>query len=273
MDIYYVNGNGEKLDFMHWPYLIKSHDLFDHGWSYMTSAQKIIRFYKEINEKTVTLNVSADTEAEYYTALNHFSEVVEKDIIANRAGWLYVGGQYLRCNIIASEKTEWTKGVDYLQNSIVIVSRYPFWITEQKYLFRYIVSPDKLFLDYPYDYPYDYTSEHDTHSDVINNTHYGACHFLAIFYGPCTDPSLVIDTHPYSVMVTLEEGEYLRLDTRDRTITKVTVTGDEINEFNNQRRDVSIFEKIVPGMHTVTWNGTFGVDMILYEERSEPKWS
>lgn len=273
MEIYYVNGNGEKLDFMKWPYLIQEHDLFNHGWSYGVNAQKIVRFYKDLGEKTVTLCVSADTKEAYYEALNHFSEVVEKDVIANRAGCLYVGDQYIKCNIIASEKTEWTKGVDYLKNSIAIVLRYPFWITEQKYLFRYIVTPDKLFLDYPFDYPYDFASEHDMHKDVINNTHYSNCHFQAIFFGPCTDPSLVVDSHPYSVMVTLEEGEYLRLDTRDRTITKVTNTGHEINEFNNQRRDVSIFEKITPGMHTVTWNGTFSVDMILYEERSEPKWS
>lgn len=273
MEIYYINGNGEKLDFMEWPYLIQGHDLFNHGWSYATSAQKVVRFYKDITEKSITLNISAATQESYYAALNHFSEVVEKDVVNNRAGYLYVGDQYLRCNMAASEKTEWTKGVDYLKNSVAIVPRYPFWICEQKYLFRYIVSPDKIFLDYPLDYPYDYASEHDTHKDVINNTHYCACHFQAIFYGPCIDPAFVVDSHPYAVMTTLEEGEYLRLDTRDRTITKVTNTGDEVNEFNNQRRDVSIFEKISPGLHTVTWNGTYGIDVVLYEERSEPKWS
>lgn len=273
MDIYYKNGDGEILDFQSWPYLIATHDLFCHGWSYSVTAQRIKRIYKDVTEKTLTLNISAETQEDYCSALNHFVEVTEKDVVLNRPGCLYVGGQYLQCNIIASEKADWNKGVEYLKNTLAVVTRYPFWITERKYIFRYIASADKVFLDYPYNYAYDFASEHNTHKDTINNTHYCACHFQAIFYGPCIDPAFVVDGHLYAVMTTLEAGEYLRLDTRDRTITKVTNTGDEINEFNNQRRDVSIFEKITPGLHTVTWNGTYGIDVILYEERSEPKWN
>ena len=280
MNIYYENTQGKRISLSQWPLVVQEPErLFSYQWNYDTTGDsdkngRIKSFFSGITEKPIPIAVFADNEQEFFEALELLHEITVVDILARKKGRLYIDDQqYMSCYIYASEKEEWDWQLDYIDITVTLLTDYPFWITEQKYLLRYIVSPDKLFLDYPYDYPYDYASEHDTHRDTINNTHYSDCHFLAIFYGPCTDPSLVVDAHPYSVTVTLEDGEYLRLDTRDRTITKVTVTGDEINEFNNQRRDVSIFEKITPGMHTVTWNGTFGVDMILYEERSEPKWS
>lgn len=280
MDVRYENSKGQVISFNQWPLALNEPErLFAHSWSHSDigdsqNREKIKRLYAGIVEKDIDVTIFADNKEQFCAAMNRLHEIIDIDILANTKGRLYIDEQqYLPCYISASNKSEWDWLLNYTEDTLTLLTDYPFWITERKYIFRYIASADKLFLDYPYNYAYDFASEHNAHRDTINNTHYCACHFLAIFYGPCIDPSFVVDGHPYAVMTTLEEGEYLRLDTRDRTITKVTNAGDEINEFNNQRRDVSIFEKITPGLHTVTWNGTYGIDVILYEERSEPKWS
>ena len=40
-----------------------------------------------------------------------------------------------------------------------------------------------------------------------------------------------------------------------------------------RNKDSYIFEKIQPGTNYVIIDGDFGVDIILMEERSEPKWT
>ena len=75
------------------------------------------------------------------------------------------------------------------------------------------------------------------------------------------------------VYTTLEAGQYLLIDSRDKTVKRVLNDGSVLNEFDNRRRGTkSIFEPITPGMNEVTWNNAFGFDLTLFIERSEPEW-
>jgi hypothetical protein len=49
--------------------------------------------------------------------------------------------------------------------------------------------------------------------------------------------------------------------------------GTTVNHFNDRNKASYIFEKIPPGNNAITWPGGFGFDVILMEERSEPKWT
>ena len=71
----------------------------------------------------------------------------------------------------------------------------------------------------------------------------------------------------------MEEGEYLTIDSTTKKIFLTKNDGTIINQFNNRNRDSYIFEKIPAGSNVVTWNGDFAFDVILLEERSEPKWT
>lgn len=278
MSIYYENSKGDKLDLLKHPYHLQTGSIFDYRWGYESGGQirnygTITRFVKEPLEMMLLLTVAAENFPEYHRALNDFFEVIDHDVINKAHGKLWIGNQYLLCYVYGSTKSEWEYGIEAMDNEITLVSDYPFWITEKQYLFQYIASEDKVFLDYPYDYRYDYRSENNSHKDYMTNTHYSSCHFFAEFFGPCVNPSFSIDRYPHTVYTTLEAAERLQIDSRAKTITKVTGSGDKKNEYNNRRKDISIFDRITPGHHMVTWNGTYSFYVTLYEERSEPKWT
>ena len=82
-----------------------------------------------------------------------------------------------------------------------------------------------------------------------------------------------VSGHAYAVRGEVAEGEYLTIDSTNKTITKTAADGTITNVFNLRSRDSYIFEKIKSGNNAVIWDGDFGVDVILMEERSEPKWT
>jgi hypothetical protein len=53
----------------------------------------------------------------------------------------------------------------------------------------------------------------------------------------------------------------------------VDINGGSTNKYNARNKNWNIYQKIVPGANKVIWSGDFGVDMILYVQRSEPEWS
>ena len=43
--------------------------------------------------------------------------------------------------------------------------------------------------------------------------------------------------------------------------------------YNARNKLQSVFEKIPSGASVLSWEGDFGVDLTIFDERSEPKWS
>lgn len=277
MPIYYENSRSVKLNLLNRPYRMQTSDLFDYAWSYEGLAGTqysgaITRFYKEICQKNITLSITAQDKASYYEAINHFFETTDCDVNAVNHGRIWVGEYYLRCYMLSSKKTEWEYGIESLDNDIVLVTDYPFWIKERYYSFE--KSPETYgtgaFLDYSHDYPYDYAI--DGLQKYIENPHYGSCDFEMNIFGPCVNPAVVIAGHIYEVITTVAEGEYLRVKSREGTVFKISQTGEQTTEYNNRNKDSSLFERIPPGENIVTWNGSFGFDITLFIERSEPEW-
>lgn len=66
--------------------------------------------------------------------------------------------------------------------------------------------------------------------------------------------------------------EYLAIDSRSRTIIKVTKNGERENLYHNRQKGRNFFRKIDPGRQPISWTGKFDFDLIIYEERGEPKW-
>jgi phage-related protein len=93
-----------------------------------------------------------------------------------------------------------------------------------------------------------------------------------IIFGPCSAPTVYVSGHAYTVNCDAELGEYITIDSVEKTVTKTAIDGTTTNVFNLRGRESYIFEKIGAGANTVVWDGGYGVDIILMEERSEPKW-
>ena len=78
----------------------------------------------------------------------------------------------------------------------------------------------------------------------------------------------------YQVFTKLEIGEYLAVDSYDKTIIKTKVNGEEINEFGKRDRQHYIFDKmpVNGGNSIIIFEPNSIVSITAYVERSEPKW-
>lgn len=276
MEVFYVNHKNQKIDLGHSPYQMQIGDIFNSSNKYEGNNNRVARIYKDISTRSTTVTIDAGSEKEFYEAINTFFEVIEVDNIANERGRLYVGEYCLYCNIISSNKTFWQETFRGMENSVKILAPYPFWCREvTKSFLKGNVAVEgqstEEFLYYPYGYPYAYSMPQD--AGFLQNDHYAACDFKMIVYGPCTNPSILINGHLYEVITTLYAGEYLVVDSRENTVLRHMNDGRTENLFNRRNKDSSLFEKIPNGHCSVLWNTqAFGFDIILFQERSEPKW-
>lgn len=275
MEIYYLNARGEKLNLVEWPYRIQTGDLLNYKKEYYFSESShganILGFNTKISEKSITLTVSATDKKEYYAALNRFFDVVDSDTLSLTPGRLYFNGQYMRCYIFGSEKTEWEYGCNFLDNVISIVSGKPLWITEKALHFLPGGQSIQYVRSYPYDYPTDYSPV--VLKDSIVNDNYSATDFRMTIYGPVVNPSVSIGENVYHVLTDIQAGEYLIIDTREKVVEQYDGTGGMVQKYNGRDKTHEIYAKIQPGVNTVLWDGAFGFDITTFAERSEPKWT
>lgn len=124
--------------------------------------------------------------------------------------------------------------------------------------------------DYPMDYPMDYASNR-TMLQLVNGD-FTASDFRLIIHGVVENPAVVIGGHTYQVNATINEGDYVTIDSQRKTITLTRSDGSTENLFNSRNRNSYIFEKIPVGESQLLLSGEFSIEIILLEERSEPKW-
>ena len=63
MELYYLNSEGEKLDFTKPPYVPRDiSELLDYEWGYESEGDGITGFTKEMAELSIVLNVFAGDE-------------------------------------------------------------------------------------------------------------------------------------------------------------------------------------------------------------------
>lgn len=274
MEIYYENTKGEKLNLLQQPYVVHDlSELADYGWNYATKGRRVTSFYRDVAEIPLGITVYSDSMEEYKTACNKFFEVTEYDVLQKKRGKLYFNNEYVLCNLISNKKAEWQHETSVREIAVNFVTDYPFWITEKKFSFSpgRDVAPAQ-YLDYPYDYLYDY-SDIERGTGQLNNDHYADAHFRMIVYGPVVNPRILIGGYPYEVFTTVTKNEYLVIDSRAQTVIRVKQDGTKVDEFDNRNKEQSVFRKIPTGNHTINWSGDYGIDITLFQERSEPRWS
>lgn len=274
MDIYYLNTQGEKIDFLSDDYSLQTGDLFDYGWEYQDEGEnEISRFKKAITEKKLLFSFRGESKENCYKNLNRFIAVTESDILKKEPGRLYVGEYYMSCYIVRGEMSDWELDYGCIDCECTIVTDTPVWIREITKRFYREIDTERADhdLDFPYDFPHDV--KRTPGSAYLENDHYAPCEFSVIIYGPCESPRITINNQPRQVFTSVEKNEYLTIDSKKKTIIRTREDGTTVNEFNHRQKypAASIFEKIVTGINTVTYTGlTF--DLKIFQERSEPEW-
>nr|DAZ64312.1 MAG TPA: tail protein [Caudoviricetes sp.] len=274
-DIYYVNSNNEKIDLLEPPYMLQTGELFGYKWNYESKQRlggggKITNIRKDLEERTLTLSIVNYGVENYEEAIDYLHEITDIDVLKKTPGRLYVGGMYLNCYVTASEKSEWEPEAGYIDVSLTLAVEYPMWVGENPYTFHSFGVSSTDNKRYPGRYPYRYAN--GMNSTYIINPHFTNSNFELIIYGPAVNPMVTIGGVPYLVNVILEEDEYLAIDSRSRTIIKATKNGERENLYHNRQKGRNFFRKIGPGRQSISWTGKFDFDLIIYEERGEPKW-
>lgn len=253
-----LNGDGIKL---------READFYDHKWDKEDIDKKII-FAKEEKEYKAVIEITGTRQVKR-NKLNNFLEIVEKDIYLGKKGKLFYGDFYLECNI-TEEKSEPAESPIGVIKEIGIFCEKAVWIKEQNNSFPPFENSSGNNKRYPGMYPHRYAN--GLSGAYLINEHFTDSNFLLRIYGPVANPQVFIGEYPYLIYTILEQGEYLEINSRDQTVIKYLLSGHQANIYHSRAKRKSVFRKIPPGRQIVSWTGKFPLDIVLYEERSEPKW-
>lgn len=267
----YINHMNEVFEFGKDGIFVDTNDLHDYEWAVTTKNEKIAALTRTVSKRQLPVKISCETEEEGIALRNKLFEIAEKDVLAMKHGQIICGDYYFKCFVTKSQKTYYQPSRRIMEATLTLTTDYPYWVKETKVAFsNMVVAAFGLNLDFPHDYPFDFYS--NLQNQLVNNTSFAASNFKLIIYGPCVNPTISIAGHTYKVNCTVSGNEYLTIDSATKKIFITGNTGSITNKFNSRNRESYIFEKIPPGNHVVAWDGSFGFDVILLEERSEPKW-
>ena len=265
----YKNHVNEVFEFGKDGIFVDMNDLHDYEWTVEKKGNRIASLDYAISKRKLPVVIICDTEEKGIQARNKLLEVVEKDVLAMKHGRIILGDYYFKCFVTKSQKQNYLMSKRLMEVTLTLTTDFPYWVKESTTSFGTASSDSGV--DFNYDFPFDYTT--NMIAKEVRNTGFVSSEFRLIIYGACTDPEVFINGHRYQVTCAVGENEYLTIDSSAKKVFLTANDGTVTNLFNNRNRDSYIFEKIPAGRNAVTWNGDFGFDITLLEERSEPKWT
>lgn len=275
MIIRYVNSEEVEVILNKEPYKVLMSDLTDYDNVEIESNGKIAGFIKEITERKLDIDIISSSKEITQELCNKLNEVFEKDIYNDVAGKIYINDYYMRCFIKSCKKSKRGNGV-IRSYEYTLITDYPFWIKETTY--QYLAEPPEAVkytdleagIMFP-EFPFDFAPVRG--EKILENPSFTDSNFIMIIYGFAESPQVSIAGHPYRVETTIYEGERLVIDSKKGTVKKIGRLGEVVDCYNARQKDYSVFQKIPAGLNVFQWSGGFGIDITLFDERSEPKWS
>lgn len=248
----------------------------DYEWVVKTVSrdigEKVVKFTKEGKVYQITFTVRGKLD-ERKEIIDTLTDAFETDIISLSPGQIHFGDWYIDCYMRAKKTGISETWNNWTELSVDVYCPYPSWIREEIRSFSAIEqsAENDEYLDYEYDYEYDYSTPTDG-SVIWEVDHFAPCEFLMTIFGPVSNPRILINGYPYEVYTELGSNDYLQIDSRNNKVIKYLSNGTRQDMYNYRAKQQSIFEPITPGNITVMWPGTYGFDLTLFCERSEPKW-
>lgn len=269
----FINHVNEELIFGKGGVFVNYSDLHDYRWQYTADGDKISVFKRGIVTKNIPVVVACQNANDGILIINQLMEYSEKDILVKQPGRLVVGQYYLPCYITGSAKSDYLAKRGYMIATLEVVTDQAAWIKETKFSFNYGSGHHSsgTDMDFNSDFPYDYSNP--LSSQMVENPGFTGSNFRMVIYGECEDPHIGVGEHLYEVDCVIGSHEYLTIDSKKKTVILTKQNGTTENKFRYRNRDSYIFEKIPSGETMVSWDGDYKFDIILYEERSEPKWT
>lgn len=270
--IKYINHINESFTGGEKGLYINKNDLRNYSWSYISNNDIVTHFYKNQVTKKIPFIIYCQNAEEGKRIANQIYEIIEKDIINRQPGKIFIGDFYMRCYCIGITYEEYLIKKGYLKAELNVISEKPIWIKETNFYYGNEIidhQTDEDYLDYPYDYMYDYGKIQG--NNLVNNN-FSNSDFRMLIFGEAVNPSILIGNNRYQVNCTVGHEEYLEIDSIKKTIVLHKINGSTENLFNSRNRENYIFKLIETGKNEISWNNLTKIQIILYEERSTPKW-
>jgi hypothetical protein len=285
MSLYYEDSDGTIIDFMsNGIYAQEPETLTANSWNYTTISGvndlgKVKQFYKDTQETSLTLDIMASNEKEFNEMMYKMHKSFDRDIRRLQPGKLWWNGFYKEVFVVEVSHSGFDELFESVEKTIKLISVYPYWIRKNTYHYMKQVEIEGK-LDYGLDgffdgFDYDEGSlDYDTSEEIgsLVNDCIESANFEIIFYGPAEIPSVRIGGHEYELYITLEQGEYAKINSITKKIYKYNSVGVETNIFSMRNKDSYIFEKINEGENAISKDKDLSVDISIFDERGEPEW-
>jgi hypothetical protein len=275
MRFFYESGNGDVVDFSGaGPYLASPDVLSSFEWSTSMLGSKVAGVFLESREATIDVWVSADSEREGTAAYRRMTDAFEYDLAREIPGTLDVYGYRAPVFAITCEPVEEDMhGMFEVSCKVTFLIDGGEWTRDNAYPFSR--SGQGRGLNFPFSFPCDFGSGNDDPS-YVENPGASPAPLTIVVYGPAENPRVSIANNAYEVEATVKSGGKLVVDGLAKTIDLFDPYGNAESVFNCRRgiqRNGSgsfVFQRIAPGTHPVSWDGSFAFEAILHEARSAP---
>lgn len=275
-NIKYKGAKGE-VDFTKSPLSYQTNDFSDYKREFTSTNRKlgfgttIDKFQRYGKEYNFTINITGKTRELMYREINRMIDIFEHDVMNENLARLYVNGVYVSGYIVGAKDMNWTLAGNGISSELTFFAVDPFWIQEKNYAYSTVgnISEEEGFI-LPMGFPMSFTS---LQSELqVQNTIGKDNLSKIIFYGPVVNPVIEVGGQTYAVSGELLANERYEIDQRNKTVTKITASGDYFDAFNDRQKSPSVFNPIKNGVHTVVYDKTFSVEIIVYESLVEPQW-
>lgn len=279
-NIFYIGSSGNVYQ-LRVDRMVRIHEanFHDYEWKYEISelqyGANIDRFRKDVAEYEFEL-VFTGSKGSRQIQIDALHADFERDIVNQTPGRIVWGDCYIDGYAVASV-TEPFDGVHvWTRNTIKFMCPYPFWIQEKTYSYT-PVSPDlretdKEYTDVHYGYPYSYVLGGGGMS--IDLDYYAGCDFKLTAFGAFSELYVTMGGNIYNVNYPVDSASYMVIDSRQTGNMKgeayVMTGGNKVNVFDFRNPYHSLFAKIPAGIITIQYPRTYGIDLTLFMERSEP---
>lgn len=272
VDLRYVASSGNSYNLRNSTLKTRADANF-HKWNWGVNATplqfggRVSAFTRPaiVYEATLTLFGTTKSNQELLGMLH---DDFENDVRSMKPGRLIWGSYYIECYATASETTPDNNVA--IDNKVSFYCPYPFWIQEQKIELVAQQIEQSGYLDFSFDFPFDFTAP-VVGTKIIPSDFPFSSEFRIVIYGQAVNPRIVVNGHPYVLYTTIPQGAYVLVDSKSKTIVMYGSDGERTNMFNFRNKTDSIFTKIPGGNLTITWDASFGADITVFRERSEPR--
>ena len=245
-----------------------------HAWAYRVQGTKlqygtrVADFAKDPATYETELILEGG-ERQRQAIVDALHDDFEADLRNKKTGRIIWGSYYIDCFVIESN-TAPTDIPTRTLNKIKIYAPYPYWVQDYNIELLPSEETESEFLDFPFNFPFDFTAPTIGETTIKSDFPFDS-EFEMVIFGPAVNPRVTINYYSYVLYTTIPDGAYVVIDSRKKTVMQFNTDGTQSNIFNLRNKTDSIFQKIPGGNLRISWDATFGVNITIHRERSEPR--